>query len=695
MPMTRVGAPGEVDAATPVSQQRRFRPDIQAMRALAVTLVVIFHLWPSALPGGYVGVDVFFVLSGFLMSSHLLHVENRSGKEVLDFWSRRIRRIIPVALFVLVFTLIAGRLLLPPTRWSPDALGVIASATFWENWNLAISSVQYLAADDAPTLTQHFWSLSVEEQFYLVWPLMFAAAALIAARLRASRLAWITAGITAVVVVSLLISIRWTAVEPGSAYFSTFTRVWELALGGLCAVLLPFVGRLKPLVRKAMMLLGLVFIIGSAAAYSTSTAFPGTAALVPTLGSALLIVGGSVGEWDRSVLVKPRWIQWTGNASYSIYLWHWPLFVLASFVLLDHPALIGPVALVLTIAFSALSLPLIEKRFRDAFSKKTPKQHFSALAVGIAVVVGLASLQLFEVSRNQRTNEQAASSLQSDRPECFGAAALVSGPEICPVTNTTVLIPTPTKAKLDKSDAYRDGCWSNEPFKKRPVCTYGNGPIKVALAGNSHAGQWLPTLQEVAKKRGWTITTYLVSRCNLTTLPLQFDTEAKTQACLDYGQWVLDQTKGKKFDLVITSERQSLPLQGATFEETKTRAVGGYQEYLKQWTSSGTKVIVLKDTPDPGRTIKNVPDCVAAYKDYQQRCSGTPTTWKWMDPLTDAASASGSGVDVIKMNQYLCTQTTCPPVIGSVVVYFDASHLTATFARTLTGYLDKKIAALT
>jgi hypothetical protein len=425
-----------------------------------------------------------------------------------------------------------------------------------------------------------------------------------------------------------------------------------------------------------MMFVGLSFIIGSAAAYSTSTAFPGTAALVPTLGSALLIVGGSVGEWDKSFLVKPRWIQWTGNASYSIYLWHWPLFVLASFVLLDTPALIGPVALVLTIALSALSLPLIENRFRDAFSKKTPKQHFSALAVGIAIVVGLASLQLLEVSRNQRTNEQTASSLQSDRPECFGAAALVSGPEICPVTNTTVLIPTPTKAKLDKSDAYRDGCWSNEPFKKRPVCTYGNGPIKVALAGNSHAGQWLPTLQEVAKKRGWTITTYLVSRCNLTTLPLQFDTEAKTQACLDYGQWVLDQTKGKKFDLV-------------------TRAVGGYQEYLKQWTSSGTKVIVLKDTPDPGRTIKNVPDCVAAYKDYQQRCSGTPTTWKWMDPLTDAASASGSGVDVIKMNQYLCTQTTCPPVIGSVVVYFDASHLTATYARTLTGYLDEKIAALT
>ena len=189
MAMTRVGADGEVDAAAPVSQQRRFRPDIQAMRALAVTLVVIFHLWPSALPGGYVGVDVFFVLSGFLMSSHLLHVENRSGKEVLDFWSRRIRRIIPVALFVLVFTLIAGRLLLPPTRWSPDALGVIASATFWENWNLAISSVQYLAADDAPTLTQHFWSLSVAEQFYLVWPLMFAAAALVAARLRKSRLA--------------------------------------------------------------------------------------------------------------------------------------------------------------------------------------------------------------------------------------------------------------------------------------------------------------------------------------------------------------------------------------------------------------------------------------------------------------------------------------------------------------------------
>jgi hypothetical protein len=214
----------------------------------------------------------------------------------------------------------------------------------------------------------------------------------------------------------------------------------------------------------------------------------------------------------------------------------------------------------------------------------------------------------------------------------------------------------------------------------------------VALVGNSHAGHWLPTLQKLAERNDWTISTFLVSRCNPTDAPLELDTQEKTDNCLAYGDWVMEQTKGDKFDLVITSERQSVPVQGETWETTEAPAVAGYKSYLSRWAEADTNVVVIKDPLFPGGSI---PDCLAENPGNPGACAGTPEDWYWMDPLEEAAKElSLPNIKTVNMDQYFCEDGVCHAAIGSVVTFFDGSHITATYAKTLAPYLDQALQKL-
>ncbi|MGN6742482.1 MAG: acyltransferase family protein, partial [Amnibacterium sp.] len=205
-------AAGRRDGAERV--RRGVRGDIQALRAAAVTMVLLYHLWPKRLTGGFTGVDVFFVISGFLITTHLLAHPPRRARDLLAFWSRRIRRLLPASLLVLLVTLAASRLFAPATTWSSTAAQVRAAALYVVNWRLADDSVDYLASQDAPTPVQHFWSLSVEEQFYLVWPILILLLVLTARLLRTNRGAVVTGGLGVVVALSLAYSVAETAAEP-------------------------------------------------------------------------------------------------------------------------------------------------------------------------------------------------------------------------------------------------------------------------------------------------------------------------------------------------------------------------------------------------------------------------------------------------------------------------------------------------
>jgi hypothetical protein len=254
------------------------------------------------------------------------------------------------------------------------------------------------------------------------------------------------------------------------------------------------------------------------------------------------------------------------------------------------------------------------------------------------------------------------------------------------------MIPDPVAAAGDSSDAYRDGCWIYTPFTARTTCRYGTGDVRIALVGNSHAGQWLPTLQVLAKRHGWTITTFLASRCNATDAELEL--YGGTVGCLAYGRWAMEQTRGDAFDLVITSERQSVAAKGDDREGRRQAAEDGYASYLKRWSRAGTNVLILRDTPFPGYTLDSVPDCLASHRSKQGACAGTPDEWRSADPLFDVATELDlGGVTTLDTTRFFCTSVTCPAVIGSVVVYFDASHMTATYARSIAPIIAADILA--
>jgi peptidoglycan/LPS O-acetylase OafA/YrhL len=707
-----------------------FREDIQGLRAVAVLMVLAYHLWPRGLTGGFVGVDVFFVISGFLITAHLLQHPPSRPRDLLEFWGRRIRRLLPAAFLVLAATAIASRVLAPETRWGANAGEIIASALYVENWVLAGSSVDYLAAAEAPTPVQHYWSLSVEEQFYLFWPVLILAIYWFARRAGLQGLHGMRVAMVGVVGLSLFISMTATAADPSSAYFITQTRVWELAAGGFVATLPPLRWmRLSRLVVDGVAWAGLAMLLGAGFLITNETPFPGSAAVLPVAGTALVILAAARGRTSPTRLLRLRPMQHLGDTSYSIYLWHWPLIIFWPYVSGRIGNLDSALIIATSIVLATGTKVYVEDafRFRPSFQPLVPTFRFAA--AGMLVLSLLGSAQLFEA---QLRFDAAVASAQGPSGEpvddptaaptpgastapgattrpgeetpgpgptiaitsCVGAAAILRGFEACPQDPAARMVPQPVVASTDRSEAYDDGCWNYAPFSSLHTCTYGSGQVQVALVGNSHAGQWLPTLQVLAKQHGWTITTFLASQCNATDAPLEFFSASKTAGCLGYGQWVIDKTGGDAFDLVITSERQSVRTDGDSWADTGSTALAGYASYLRRWTDAGANVLILRDTPFPGKTLASVPDCLAQHRTNQPACDGTPDSWHSSDPLFAAATELAlPGITMVDVTPYLCTATICPAVIGTVVAYFDASHLTATYGRSIAPFIEADILA--
>jgi peptidoglycan/LPS O-acetylase OafA/YrhL len=350
------------------TRENGFRPDIQGMRAIAVMLVVLNHAGVPGVPGGYVGVDVFFVISGFLITGLLIHEAERTGRvSIRGFYMRRARRILPAAMLTLVAIDITAYVIMNFVRAKETFTASAWATIFAANFHFAHLATNYFDRSQPPSPFLHYWSLAVEEQFYLVWPALLALILFVALRLRRSpktALAVVAAGMT---VASLVWSIHDTTADPYGAYFSPFVRGWELGLGALLALSTGQLSRIPRTIRAVAGWVGLGLIAYATVAFSTTTAFPGSAALVPDVGAALLIIAGvaSLPAWAPATVISTPPFRWIGDRSYAIYLWHWPILVFAA-VYAGHTLSLEEnlMLIALAIAISAVSYALVENPLR-------------------------------------------------------------------------------------------------------------------------------------------------------------------------------------------------------------------------------------------------------------------------------------------------------------------------------------------
>ena len=679
------------------------RPEIQALRAIAVTLVVIYHLWPDRLPGGYIGVDVFFAISGFLMTSHLFGQVERTGRVALGrFYSRRIRRLLPASLLVLLVIGVTTLFFVPVRLWTTIGQNLIASALYVENWSLVANSVDYLGASSTSIPTQHFWSLAVEEQFYLIWPVLLILAAFLFARSRPERRRFVvTIVVAAAGLLSLVYSIWATDYDQPSAFFNTLTRIWEFALGGIAALVLPQI-RIRPVLSVVLSWIGLAGILVSSFIYRDSSPFPGWIAAVPVVATLLVIAGGDQRmPLSPSALFRLRPVQFIGDISYSIYLWHWPLIVLLPIVFahaITTPTRFAIIAASLVLGWLSKRFvedPLRSNRIRpEAAAPRrfaTSRVFISAL-IGMLVVSGAGVAVL---SVGQSRVDAAERTLQA-LPDpatltCFGATAL---PEItCNGSNGlgSSIFPPPIIARQETGS---QGCQQTTIDTSLLSCSFGSkssGAVRVALSGDSHAGEWLEALRGVAEQQSWHLDTYLRSGCGLSIVASPGIGAAAR--CETWNERVIAKLIAGNYDAVIVSTRSSL-LGGSAMPAGEQKSVAA--SMARAWNkleAAGIQVIAIRDSPEPlGAGVADVPACVADAKSPETQCAVSRSKAVISDPQVAAVNAV-PGAKLIDMTDYFCPGSTCPPVIGNVLVYSDGHHMTGLYSQSLAGGLGKELLA--
>ncbi|CAN5733801.1 SGNH hydrolase domain-containing protein [soil metagenome] len=669
-----------------------FRPDVEGLRAVAVGAVLLYHAGMPFAPGGYVGVDVFFVISGYLITGLLLRELEKTGTVSLArFYSRRAKRLLPLTVVVLAFVVAVSWPLFDPVRMDEVSLGVVASGLYVMNWLLAARAADYFAAGLQASPVQHFWTLAVEEQFYLVWPALLLAVAWWNRRSGLGLRPVLAATFAAVAISSLAYSVYSTELQAGAAYFSTLTRGWELALGGMLALVpVSRLGRQPRWVAFALAWAGIGAIVFATFRFNDDTLFPGYAALVPTLGTAAIIAAGFVSTAGfagpaRVLTLGP--VRHVGRISYSWYLWHWPPLVFAVTLWGTLSPLEGLGVLAASYVPAVLSNRLIEKPFLH--SETLTQYPRKALALGGACTASSIALGLGLFALTPTVPE-------APQSQVAGAAVLQGDHSL--QESSKAVHPTPREAetKENRPQMYADGCHLNPPETKAPKCVYGNPSSKttVVLFGDSHAMQWFPALNELAKQRDWRLVGLTKAACPPAEVHIyNAGLRRAYRECDQWREQMLDRiVQDGNPSLIVTS---SLPtyrpkedgkrLSGDAGHEA---LVKGYVSTLRKLRSTGAPVALIEDVPHPN---KNIPECVSRSLDHLERCA-TPRSKALTFPKVNARAAEEvEGVRLIDPTPMVCLEKWCPAVIGDALVYRNGAHLTATYVRTLTPWLGKQL----
>ena len=670
------------------SSSEHFVPHIQGLRAVAVLLVVVYHFWPARLTGGFIGVDVFFVISGFLITGQLTReLASRSKIDLPAFWAKRIRRLIPASLFVLVACALFVAFIMPIAYLHESLRDIAASALYWQNWNLAASSVNYLASS-GHTIAEHYWSLSVEEQFYVVWPLLLLGGLALGTKF-AVRRRWTFLVITVLFIglLSFASSVWFTSVDPAQAYFVLFTRMWEFVVGAVL-VLFPSLRLAGRWQNNLLGITGLALVVGSALLLNGETPFPGWIALIPVLGTAAIL--GMSPEASRlgvARVLSTRPFRFLGDISYSLYLWHWPLIVIAPFIIgwglgtANRIALFAAAFVLAWLTKRFIEDPL--RRLNYLVSRK-PRFTFGWMLVSLGLVGALLG-GVF--AYGQPKYEVAAAELvavQTNPPECFGASVITG----CSNADLDgVVIPSPEFGSADRPS--HDECLVQLNESELVTCTFGSAAPsapRVALIGDSHAYQFIDSLIREADRNGWSLTTYLKGACPWTVADPSDSNAAFVESCRTWRDNLASElASGEPYDVIITSALSSGLVDASGSSEQA--ALDAAQAWSAQ--SRSARLVVIADNPavpyDPNNCLR----------------AGTPASCEFAraealespDPLGLAADIVANSI-VVDFTDVFCDASRCHAVISGANVYRDQDHLTATFANTMGPTIAASVNAL-
>lgn len=630
----------------------RYRADIDGLRAVAVFLVVLFHAGFQATPGGYVGVDVFYVISGYLITSLLLRELQEQGKvQLLDFWARRMRRILPAGVLVLFASMIGAVIFLPIGVQGQAAREMPAAALYFINWRLAERAVDYFAGNAQSSLFLQYWSLAIEEQFYAAWPLIvslawFAGLRFFSRFTSAQVLLWTAIAIT---LTSFVTCLYLTSYNQPYAYFGTFSRAWQLGVGAIIS-LMPLLS-IGVLARRALALGGVFSIVLAAILFTHETPYPGFAALWPTIGTAAVILAGrgeEAGGLVESALKIPAVVH-IGKWSYSWYLWHWPVLFIGTAYSVESGWLVFLV--LLSLLFAILTYYLVEQPTR--YWRGITRAPGISVSLGLFLSVGAAGFAVI-------------------------AQASFAKPMIYLSTGESL-----------EADAVRDDkadrcLLSYNETDLRP-CIYGDvaGPRRALLFGDSHAASWLPALEIAAKENGWKLLVRTKASCasmNVTLLSKRLN--RPYSECSNWRDEVLSEVKEFQPELIFLSnistpsviDGNGKHLKG---EDLSRTLLEGEKSLVAQLTAStNAKVVLIRDVPG---SAQNIVDCLLENPLNEDAC-----VWaKKPKAYPRGTYGDDNRVVLMDLTNDICPSETCSAVLGEHIVMRDRHHLSASFARTL------------
>ncbi len=654
----------------------KHRDDLQGLRGIAILLVVLAHAGVPFLTGGFVGVDVFFVLSGFLITGLLLaQIEAKGRVSLREFYVRRARRILPAAVLTLVVTDLVAFRLLNFVRAKAVVVDSLWASLFSANFHFAQERSDYFAQDQPASALQNFWTLSVEEQFYLVWPILLVLVVLLARR--GSVLRWSLVAIVLVGGASLAWSIYSTPRSPIAAYFSTFSRAWELALGAALAIAWARLARMPALLRPVASSLGLACIAVAAVLFSSGTAFPGYAALLPAVGTVLVIAGGS-----RLLATAP--LRYVGDRSYALYLWHWPVLIIA-FEYSGHPLSTATKLLLVAGAFllSIVSYGLFENPIRRM--KWRGSRGLVLWPAAAVAVVAVALPILASIEHKALRIEQASAAVRPDRlvdPALRAPRAPATlAPVVAAVRAARRGDPLPSPLTPAVGDLTRDrynfpkGCAADPGQTSSQICRMGvAGSAKTLVVfGDSHARMWMPAILKMALQDGWVVVPFVKPRCVPRTW-YQADNE-----CSTWVRWATGHAASLHpyVSLIIGSwSGTASPGAAVTPVATLTKAM----------KRSSASVIVMGDAPTQ---TKDPVDCLLAPGANMKTCTATATRAQLKTDDTVAVGARKKKLGFISTRGWFCARggsaILCPLVINQTIVWADRGHISQTYALELAG----------